>query len=263
MDLKRVENELNTYVRPSTFPLAIKACQSADEIPENARRPQRDLGIKAPICQVMGLARKYGWVMAVTRDDIFCSGLIVLGCHRPTDFSPPDFYDAGKLCSGAFYTASDEAGARTEKETMKFDYGEYPAFVISPLFRAAFEPDIIVVYGDPAQIARLVVGALFNSGGTLSTTFSGRLGCSQLIVHPIKTGQCTFTLPGYGERMVAGTQDHEMAFAIPKGKVDDVLEGLKGTHAGGLRYPFPTYLTYQAQTIPLYTEFFGSLKETD
>lgn len=259
MDFKRLDEALSTYVRPGSFPIAIKACKSLAEIPAKAKMPGKHLGIKMPICQAMSISRKYGWTTAVTKEDVFCSALIVLGFYRPTDFEPPDFYDSGKLCCGAHYTGTNEAGARTEKETMKFDYDEYQAFVMAPLSRATFEPDVIVVYGDPAQIMRLGVGALHESGGTLAATFSGRLGCSQLLVYPIKTGKCVFTLPGYGERIAALTQDHEMAFAIPAGKAKEVVDGLQATHAGGLRYPIPAYLAGQVQTLPLYHDFFGSI----
>lgn len=260
-DLKKLEEDLATYVRPGSYPLAIKACKTLEEIPAKARRPKRDFGTHIPLCQGMGMARRYGWTVAMTREDVYCSGLIVLGLRRPSDFSPSDFYELGKLCAGASYTASDEAGARTEKATMKFDYGEYQAFVVAPLSRASFDPDIVIVYGDPAQTMRMGLGALHMNGGSLSATFSGRLGCSQLFVRPIRTGECSFTLPGMGERMYASTQDHEMVFVIPASKADEFVQGLRGTHAGGLRYPIPTFLRYPPIYIQVYHDFFDSLAD--
>jgi uncharacterized protein (DUF169 family) len=43
-DLAKVNEALNFYVRPQTFPLAVKMCQSNEELPERARIPKRDLG---------------------------------------------------------------------------------------------------------------------------------------------------------------------------------------------------------------------------
>lgn len=37
--LKELEQVLNTYIQPLTFPLAIKMLKSEDEIPEKTRRP--------------------------------------------------------------------------------------------------------------------------------------------------------------------------------------------------------------------------------
>lgn len=258
LDLKKIEEEIVAYVRPGSYPLAMKACKTLEEIPAKAKRPKRDFGTHMPICQGIGMARRYGWTVAVAKEDAYCSGQIVLGFNRPSDFSPADFYELGKLCAGAKYTATDEAGARTEKATVKFNYGEYQAFLFAPLSRASFEPDSIIVYGDPAQMMRMGLGALHVNGGSLSATFSGRLGCSQLFVRPIRTGECTFTVPGMGERMYASTQDHEMIFVIPRGKVDEFMEGLRGTQAGGLRYPIPTFLQYPPRYIQVYHDFFDS-----
>ncbi len=38
-DLKEVEQALNMYVRPLTFPLALKMLKSEAEIPDRTRRP--------------------------------------------------------------------------------------------------------------------------------------------------------------------------------------------------------------------------------
>ena len=40
-DLKELGQALSTYVRPLTFPLAVKMLKSEDEIPEKTRRPRR------------------------------------------------------------------------------------------------------------------------------------------------------------------------------------------------------------------------------
>jgi uncharacterized protein (DUF169 family) len=263
IDLKKIEEELNMFVRPTSFPLAIKACKSLEDIPERAKRPKKDMGVRIPLCQGIGMSRKYGWTVAMAKEDVYCSALIAMGFHKTSDFSPPDFYEKGKLCAGAFYTATEEAGAKTEEMTMKFAHNEYQCFIVSPLSRATFEPDVIVVYGDPAQTMRMGLGALHMKGGVLSATFSGRLGCTQLIVRPIKTGECQFILPGMGERMYAATQDHEMAFAIPKVKLDEFMDGLRGTHKGGLRYPIPTFLRYPPIYIPVYHEYFDSVESEE
>jgi hypothetical protein len=47
-------------------------------------------------------------------------------------------------------------------------------------------------------------------------------------------------IPGPGERIFAGTQDHEMSFAIPYSKFETVMNGLKYVKdQGAFRYPVP------------------------
>ncbi|MCI0527388.1 MAG: DUF169 domain-containing protein, partial [Nitrospira sp.] len=73
VDLKKATEEIDFYIRPTTFPLAIKMLRSAEEIPEKARRPHRDLGIKVATCQTISMVRRYGWTLAIGKEDHCCS----------------------------------------------------------------------------------------------------------------------------------------------------------------------------------------------
>jgi hypothetical protein len=47
-------------------------------------------------------------------------------------------------------------------------------------------------------------------------------------------------IPGPGERIFAGTQDHEMSFAVPYPRFDGVVAGLDHIRRrGAYRYPVP------------------------
>ena len=74
MDLKQVNEALNQYIRPQTFPLALKLCQSESELPEKVRIPVRDLGYQVTLCQAVGIARRFRWALAVSKDDQCCVG---------------------------------------------------------------------------------------------------------------------------------------------------------------------------------------------
>jgi hypothetical protein len=50
------------------------------------------------------------------------------------------------------------------------------------------------------------------------------------------------------------TADDEMAFTFPFAMAGEVVKGLEGTHAGGVRYPIPLYLRYQAEFPKSYQE---------
>jgi uroporphyrinogen decarboxylase len=45
-----------------------------------------------------------------------------------------------------------------------------------------------------------------------------------------------------------------MAFSIPWGHMEDIVEGLRGTHAGGIRYPITQFMEYEAKLPPRYME---------
>ena len=59
-DLKEVEQALNKYVRPLTFPLALKMLKSETEIPDRTRRSFQQMKKKVAICRGIGMTRKLG-----------------------------------------------------------------------------------------------------------------------------------------------------------------------------------------------------------
>jgi uroporphyrinogen decarboxylase len=45
-----------------------------------------------------------------------------------------------------------------------------------------------------------------------------------------------------------------MAFSIPWERIEEIIEGLRGTHAGGIRYPITQFMEYEAKMPPRYME---------
>src|SRR5437762_3356117 len=147
IDVKTADRELQTYIRPQTFPVAIRMLRPDEPIPDRARRPARDFKKLSMNCQVIDMARRYGWTLVLTREDSICSlGIAALGFEKPTH--------------------------------------------------------------------------LHNSGA----------------------------------RIFGQTQDHEMAFTIPWSQMEEIIEGLRGTHAGGIRYPITQFMEYEAKMPPWYIE---------
>ena len=67
LDLKQVNEAWNRYLRLQTFPVAIRMCESENELPDKVRIPQRDLGLTVSLCHAVQLARRYGWTIAVDK----------------------------------------------------------------------------------------------------------------------------------------------------------------------------------------------------
>jgi MtaA/CmuA family methyltransferase len=249
IDVKTADRELHTYIRPQTFPVAIRMLKPGEDIPPRAKRPARDFGKLSMSCQVIDMARRYGWTIALTREDHICSlGITAIGFDRPLPI-----YTVGTLCEG-MYTESKEAGQRSEAAIDKFAPGEYACLLVAPLERAAFEPHVVCVYANPAQVMRLTQAALWKRGGRLASSFEGRAVCADIIVTTMQTGEPQVILPCSGDRIFGQTQDHEMAFSIPWARMEEILEGLRGTHQGGIRYPITQFMEYEAKMPPRYME---------
>ena len=249
IDVKTADHELQTYIRPQTFPVAIRMLKPDEPIPERARRPARDFKKLSMNCQVIDMARRYGWTIALTREDHICSlGIAALGFEKPTHL-----HASGTLCEG-MYTETKEAGQRSEAATDRFAVGEYTTLLVAPLDRATFEPHLVCIYANPAQVMRLTQAALWKRGGKLTSAFGGRIDCSEIIVTTMRTDRPQVILPCSGDRIFGQTQDHEMAFTIPWSQMEEIVEGLRGTHNGGIRYPITQFMEYEAKLPPRYME---------
>ncbi len=249
VDIEKIAQALNLFLRPQSFPLAIRMCDFNEKPPEKARLPKRDLGISIPVCQGLAMARRYGWTVAVGKEDQVCPhGHAVMG------FVPRDLYANGTLAQAAGIGQKDEF-ARDAEALHTLEYGKYGYLLGAPLERATFDPHFIMFFGNPAQIARLIQGATAISGGMLSFVAGGGRACSVFIARTMLTDECQVVLAGAGERYFALTQDHEMAFTIPLSHAEEVVKGLELSHRAGLRYPTPSWLRFEGQLPPEYYKF--------
>lgn len=254
-DGTKVIDVLQMTVNPLTQPLGIKMIKDEKELPKKYKTP-RQLGHRYAICQAVSVARRYGWTLVISKEDhscSLCSTLLGFGVAN-------DFFTEGNLACG-MYTENMDAGAKAEAVLPRFNKDEYKSILIAPLSRMEILPDVVLIYGFPAQIMRLVHGALFKTGGAITSSFTGRGGYGGVIAGTMQKNECQVILPGNGERIFGQTQDYEMAFSIPASKLNDVIYGLEATHKAGVRYPIPTFLNYEAPFPPKYIELEGMWKK--
>lgn len=92
------------------------------------------------------LARRYGWTMAVDRKQSCYVAGLSLG------FLPllPGVVDGSYQAALGIWGMTKEQAAASIQNMPKFDYGQYKYVVIAPLDPAIFEPNLILVYGNPA-----------------------------------------------------------------------------------------------------------------
>lgn len=233
---------LDQHLRTETFPLAIRVIRAGEAVPAKVRRPLKDMGVRVSICQGISMARRYGWAIGMGDEDLSCPIAQVAFGFKPE----VPFYTDGNLAAGMYVEACGQ-GALTEAEVPKFSAAESGLVVVAPLARCNFEPETVLLYGNSAQVMRVAAASLWKTGGSVNSVTSARADCADIVIRTSRTGQQQVILPCYGDRVFGQTQDHEMAFTIPWAKVPELLEGLEGTHKGGIRYPIPHYLRYQAE----------------
>lgn len=240
----------NEYLRTATYPVAIKLSKD-EELPPKVKNASEMYKYPVAVCQAITAARRLGRTTGFKVNDHACAlSHIYFGFKENPDFA--------KKGTAVFplYTKDTEAGSRTNAAELHLDVDTFKTMIVAPLQKADFEPDIILIYGNAAQIVRCIQGELFNEGGKLESSFMGRCACGAYITYPYKTKKCNVVVPGGGERVFAMTGDDELAFAIPQDKIQNVIEGIKGTHDSGVaRIPTPFFgITAQPKFPPSYKE---------
>ena len=233
-ETKEVFAAIDRYLRPLSFPVAIKLLD-AREVPADARSPVKTFGYRMLLCQGIALARRFGWKIAFTAGDWACPP--GASCFGFGETPSPDI-EAG--VAHPLYTATPEAGIALQAAMPRFPAGSGRAVLMAGPDRTDFDPDLIIIYGEPFQIARCIQGAIWEEGRVVNSEFAARLNCAYQIVRTLNTGDYQVVIPGGGERAFAATQDHELSFSVPRNRFLSFARGLASTHrAGANRIPTP------------------------
>jgi uncharacterized protein (DUF169 family) len=231
---------LGAFINPATFPVAVTFLREESQIPSSVRRPLRDLQVRMAVCQGVAMARRYGWTMAFGKEDAGCA----IASHT---YGWEEASEEGmlKFFTGMNYASDERAARQLVAGFRTLQKEKDPIVVFSPLERTKVEPYVILVYVNPAQLMRLIHGATYGTGEPVESSFSGRAAsCSEGIIGAYMDDEIKVVVPGNGDRVWAGCQDHEMLMAIPATRLSELVEGLEATHKRGIRYPIPTYLRY-------------------
>jgi len=221
--LKKYKDAIDEYIKPFTYPVAVKMLKSENDIPAGAKKPKRDLQPMLP-CQALSIARAQGIMVAMGKEDVShrCgAAYFIFGW-----VDPPKWWHEGKLAY-KIWTHTLEAGANMETGVFRFVPGEYWGFVAAPLQKTNFDPDVVVLYCNAYQATLLVNGVRAKTGDRFYTNISGRDACSDAIVATMQTGQPQLTVPCEGDRILGQAGVDDLIFAAPLSWLGDIADGLK------------------------------------
>lgn len=256
VNLANIDKAMSSYIKPQTYPLAVKMLSGHEEVPKDAKQPLKDFGAALTLCQALALSRREGLTLVLDKQSQSCPiALVGLG------FVKPEEYLSGKFTLAPI-NQSAVARKRIAAQLPRFKFGQFNSILISPIQKAGFDPDVILFYGNGAQVMRMIQAAVFASGEQLTSMSTGSGGCLIPIVASILEGQCKFCIPGNGERRLGIIADGELAFAMPQNRFEEVVEGLKLSHEGKQTYPIsPGYLKMEYPMPPSYVELRKTLIE--
>lgn len=106
-----------------------------------------------------------------------------------------------------------------------------------PLKATNFEPDIVMIYCDSAQLGLLLLGREYKEGYNLKCSISGHAACVYGVVPALQSGECQVAVPCRGDHYRAMAGDEEMIFTGPKEKLEDLMLGLRRIETTGSKLP--------------------------
>ena len=231
-DLNHYGEELEKSLLLKTSPIAIKLLEKEEDIPEGAIRPRRDLGFHLALCQGFAMSRRDKTMVAMLKEDNWCyDPVIAFGFAEP-----PEYYLEGHT-DFPLRIGSLEAARNLADKSPRLEYGKYVGVVSAPLKTASFEPDLVVIYCNSSQLRCLLAGMKYKEGYQVTSTLEPGGACVQSTVPVIQSGECQVTVPCIGDRRWALAQDDEMIFSVPRGKLEDLLLGIRFFDKAGFGFP--------------------------
>jgi uncharacterized protein (DUF169 family) len=252
MDLTAAASQLKEALRLRTEPFGVSFLKDAGSLPGKTRRPSQIFGKRVTICQGVTMARIYGWPVGLTRDDVLCvPGSFAFGFIPSADA----ITEIAQLFCEVGYHQKMGPALQDVESLPRLQPGEIEALYLCPLERLALTPEVVVVFGNPAQLMRLIQAANFSFGERVTGDITGKIECSAYLVMPYRSGQMRVAIPGMGDRIFSMTQDDEMVFSFPLRFLEGLLLGLKeAARQIGARYPITVYQNFSPAFPPQYQE---------
>ena len=227
---ERIIRRMEQLLRLKSFPVAFKLLEDEEELNKipYLRRPKH----KVTLCQLITLVRNFDWTVGATKDDLISEtcGSILGFCDIPEINKDGTF-------RSIIWVQKKEDGKRYEESIPRIPVGRYKAVALAPLVYNPFDPDIVLIYGNPAQIMLIMNALQFENYQVIHSYFVGETSCADAIARCYLDHKPYFTIPCYGERRYGHTQDDELVISIPENMMEKALRGLEALYRRGVRYP--------------------------
>ena len=214
---------MECLLRLKSFPVAFKLIESRETLSDI---PQlRRMKHKVTLCQLFTVVRTFGWTVGCDLDDLvllMCASIIGLA-------EVPENIKDGTM-RNFFWTKTREDAKKCEEAIPRLPVGEHEAVLMAPLKDNIFDPDIILVYSNPAQMILLINGLQFEDYEVMEFYCVGDSSCSDVIARCYQRKKPSLTIPCYGERRYGNAQDDELVMALPAEMMEKAVNGLEALH---------------------------------
>jgi len=254
-DWEKLIRRLELLMRLKSFPVAFKMLENKEALDKLPfmRRPDH----KVTLCQLITLVRSFDWTVGAEGSDFLapaCPSMLGLA-------EKPDTYKDGTFRS-IVWVKTREDGKKYEASIPHLPLGKYEAVAMAPLVYKPFEPDIVLIYANPAQMMLLINSLQFEDYEVMQFFCVGESSCSDAIARCYLTGKPALTIPCYGERRYGHAQDEDLVMALPAGIMEKALRGMEALYRRGIRYPI-SYAGAEQDVTTAFPMSYGGLDELE
>jgi len=229
-DWEQPVRRLERLLRLKSFPVAFRLLEDKTRL---AQIPfVRRVKNKSTLCQMINLVRNFDWTVGADLDDfmsVVCASIIGLA-------DTPGYMKDGTFRS-IVWTKSRADAKKYEAAIPRLPLGRYEAVAMAPLAYNPFDPDIVLIYANPAQMILLINALQFENYEVMQFFCVGESSCSDVIARCYLDGKPSLSIPCYGERRYGHAQDDELVMAVPAAMMDKAVGGLEALYRRGIRYP--------------------------
>jgi len=254
-DWEKIIRRMERLMRLTSFPVAFKMLEKKEELEKIPflRRPNH----KSTLCQLITLVRNFDWTVGADLGDFMnptCPSIIGLA-------DTPELNRDGTFRS-IVWVKTKEEGKKYEAAIPRLPLGKYEAVVMAPLVYNPFEPDMVLIYANPAQMMLLINSLQFEEYEVLEFFCVGESSCSDAIARCYLTGKPSLTIPCCGERRYGHARDEDLVIAIPAAMMEKALRGMEVLYRRGIRYPI-SYSGAEQDLASAFPMSYGGLRQLE
>ena len=189
-----------------------------------------------PPCVVINQAAQFGWTAACVPEHIhanYCRGIHGM-------FQRDERWYSGKIFEGAWF--DDVEQARAHHAALSCMPAKYAGMAATPLLSGRLpNPDVCILYLNPAQAFLLLSAYQFDHYEKLNFTFVGESTCSDSWVATILTGKPKLSLPCAADQKFASVSANYVLVSMKPYDLVNAIESLDKLYKNGLRYPMASH----------------------
>ena len=189
----------------NSHPVAIKFILHKEDIPEGINKIQD----KIRHCEMVQKASRGDSFYSTSEEQLCKGGSSAIGLEDVPE----------KIASGEFYYGlkrfkSLGSAKRTLDSIPKIDLRSY-AIIYTPLEKAKFAPDIVVIIANPMQAMKVSQAIVYSLGGRVESDFSGiQSVCADAVAGPFMRKRPNITLGCSGSRQYADIKENELIIGL-------------------------------------------------